>query len=86
MLGIGASHPDKDWPDEHWAEFVACLRRRTAGTVFLIGGDANFTRAQNFIAGAAGAAAVNACDLGLSEAAALLRLAPISSSARVPAR
>ena len=23
-LGIGASHPDKDWPDQHWAEFVAC--------------------------------------------------------------
>jgi heptosyltransferase-2 len=73
-LGIGASHPDKDWPDEHWAEFVSILRRRAAGTVFLIGGNANFTRAQNFIAGAAGAAAVNACDLGLAEAAALLRL------------
>ena len=23
VLGIGASHPDKDWPDEHWVEFVA---------------------------------------------------------------
>ena len=49
----------------------------SAGTVFLIGGAANFTRAQNFIAGSAGAAAVNACDLGLVEAAALLRHADL---------
>jgi lipopolysaccharide heptosyltransferase II len=77
VLGIGASHPDKDWPDEHWAEFVAMLRRRAAGTAFLVGGPANFARAQNFIAGSAGAAAINACDLGLVEAAALLRHADL---------
>ncbi len=23
VLGIGASHPDKDWPDDHWPEFLA---------------------------------------------------------------
>ncbi len=49
VLGIGASHPDKDWPDAHWAEFLALLRRNTAGTVFLIGGKVNSARAENFI-------------------------------------
>ncbi len=76
-LGVGASHPDKDWPDANWAEFIALLRRHAAGTVFLVGGAANFARAQNFIAGSAGASPVNACDLGLTEAAALLRLADV---------
>ncbi len=76
-LGIGASHPDKDWPDRHWAEFVSLLRRRIAGTVFLVGGPANFARAGNFIAASVGAPVINACDLGLAEAAALLRLADL---------
>ncbi len=76
-LGIGASHPDKDWPDAHWAEFLRLLRARAGGTVFLTGGGANIARAQNFIAGSAGAPAVNACDLGLAEAAALLRHADV---------
>ena len=75
-LGIGASHPDKDWPDAHWAEFVALLCRRTSGTVFLVGGNANAARAQGFVAGG-GPAAVNACALGLIEAAALLRHADL---------
>ncbi|HYA07924.1 MAG TPA: glycosyltransferase family 9 protein [Xanthobacteraceae bacterium] len=76
-LGLGASHPDKDWPDSHWAQFVALLRGRAAGTVFLVGGGMNQARAGNFIAHSAGAAAVNACDLSLVEAAALLRLADL---------
>ena len=74
-LGIGASHPDKDWPDQHWAEFVSLLRGRITGTVFLVGGPANFARAQSFVSASTGAAAVNACDLGLTEAVALLRFA-----------
>ncbi|HEX4410598.1 MAG TPA: glycosyltransferase family 9 protein [Xanthobacteraceae bacterium] len=73
VLGIGASHPDKDWPDDHWAAFTSALRERTAGTIFLIGGHANKERAEKFIAANTGAAAVNACDLGLIEATALLR-------------
>ena len=77
VLGIGASHPDKDWPDEHWADFVARLRQAASGTVFLIGGAANVSRAQGFIDNSAGAPAVNACGLGLTEAAALLRLADL---------
>lgn len=76
-LGIGASHPDKDWPDQHWAEFVAALRHRVNGAVFLVGGAGNFSRAKNFVAGSSGGAAVNACDLDLTEAAALLRLADL---------
>lgn len=76
-LGIGASHADKDWPDAHWADFVALLRRRARGTVFLVGGQANASRAENFIAASTGAAAINACGLGLVEAAALLRLADL---------
>jgi heptosyltransferase-2 len=76
-LGIGASHPDKDWPDTHWAEFLAGLRRRIAGTVFLVGGSINRARAEKFIALSSGAPVVNACDLALPEAAALLRQADL---------
>jgi len=74
VLGIGASHPDKDWPDAAWHEFLAGLD--TSGTVFLIGGPANAPRAEKFLAAAA-RAAINACDLPLIEAAALLRLADL---------
>jgi len=76
-LGIGASHPDKDWPDPQWAEFVALLRARAAGTLFLVGGGANAARAEKFMAASAGAPTVNACELSLVEAAALLRLADL---------
>jgi len=75
VLGIGASHPDKDWPDRAWTEFTGALH--TSGTVFLIGGPANAARAKNFIALSKSQQAVNACDLRLIEAAALLRLADL---------
>jgi heptosyltransferase-2 len=75
VLGIGASHPDKDWPDAAWREFLAGLN--TPGTIFLIGGRANTARAQNFTTATAGVRIVNACDLLLNEAAALLRLADL---------
>jgi heptosyltransferase-2 len=76
-LGLGASHPDKDWPDAHWAEFVGALRQRIQGTVFLVGGGMNGERAESFIAQSAGAPIVNACDLRLTDSAALLRLADL---------
>jgi heptosyltransferase II len=76
-LGLGASHPEKDWPDSHWAEFLAGLRRRVSGTVFLVGGTTNSARAEGFIAHSTGAPAVNACDLALPEAGALLRHADL---------
>ena len=76
-LGIGASHPDKDWPDTHWAEFLAGLRQRICGTAFLVGGSMNRGRAEKFIALSSGARVVNACDLALPDAAALLRHADL---------
>ena len=77
VLALGASHPDKDWPDAHWAALIDTLRRRTSGSVFLIGGADNAGRADALIARSAGAPAVNACDLSIVEAAALLRLADL---------
>jgi heptosyltransferase-2 len=77
VLGIGASDSARDWPDPYWAEFLAELRRRTVGTVFLIGGPDNTARAQHLVAQGAGAPVVNACDLRLGEAAALLHHADL---------
>jgi len=77
VVGLGASHPDKDWPQASWAEFVAGLRARTAGTVFLLGGDDSIGRADDLIAGSTGTDAINACGLKLVEAAALLQRADL---------
>jgi heptosyltransferase-2 len=77
VLGLGASHPSKDWPDAHWQTFIGALRRRMEGTLFLVGGPANAARADGFIAATAGARAINACGLGIAEAAALLRNADL---------
>ena len=77
VLGMGGSHPDKDWPDFFWLEFLAGLRRRCAGTIFLIGGPQNQARAKDLIEHTSGTAAINACDLKLIEAVALLRLADL---------
>jgi heptosyltransferase-2 len=77
VLGMGGSHPDKDWPDFFWLEFLAGLRRRCTGTIFLIGGRQNAARAQSLIEHSVGTAAINSCDLELIEAVALLRLADL---------
>jgi heptosyltransferase II len=78
VLGIGSSHPDKDWPDSYWAEFLTALHNRTNGTIFLIGGAQHAARAQELIAESVGAApVVDACDLKLIEAVALLRHADL---------
>ncbi len=77
VLGLGGSHPEKDWADASWAAFLDTLRRQTAGSVFLIGGAGNSERAAGLIAHSTGAATVNACDLSIVEAAALLRLADL---------
>jgi heptosyltransferase II len=74
-VGIGASHPDKDWPDATWREFLAVLR--TPGTVFLVGGLANDARAEKLVFATGSRQIVNACELRLIEAAALLRLADL---------
>jgi heptosyltransferase II len=74
-IGIGASHPEKDWPDDSWREFLRGLQ--TPGTVFLLGGPANEARAEQFVATSGSGQIVNACALPLIEAAALLRLADL---------
>ena len=79
VLGIGASHPDKDWPDEP----LGGISRpgcggATAGTVFLIGGNGELrARAELHRGKRLARATVNACELALTEAAALLRLADL---------
>jgi len=75
VIGIGASHPDKNWPDVTWREFLRGLR--TPGTVFLVGGPAYDAHAEKFISASGSSQIVNACDLRLIEAAALLRLADL---------
>lgn len=77
VLGIGGSHPDKDWPDTHWAAFLGLLRQQTAGTVLVVGGAANAARADAMIARTAGAPALNLCPLPIVEAAALMHLADL---------
>ena len=77
VLGLGASHPDKDWPQSHWRELMAALRQLASGTIFLIGGERNLARADDLLAASAGARAINACGLRLAEAAALLRQADL---------
>ena len=72
VLGIGSSGADKDWPVERWGELIAALRHRTPGTFFLIGGADFAARAGHLIQSAPGPA-VNACDLTIMEAVALLQ-------------
>ena len=73
VLGLGASHPTKDWSTSYWETFINALRDRVRGTIFLIGGQAQMERARQLIALTAGAQMVNACDLKVTEAAALLQ-------------
>lgn len=73
VLGIASSHPDKEWPDAHWRDFMPRLRALTEGTILLVGGAAQTARAQGLIASAQGADIVNACELTLIESAALLQ-------------
>jgi heptosyltransferase II len=77
VLGLGGSHPLKQWPAPTWVEFLAGLRRRFAGTVFLIGGVAQAPQAAELIARTAGAPVIDATALSIIEAAALLREADI---------
>ena len=77
VLGIGASDPNRDWPDDWWNEFLGAVRTRTPGTVFLIGGSKNSARATALIARSSGAPAVNACELQLVQSLALLHRADL---------
>lgn len=76
-IGIGAAHQDRDWPDLKWRQLIAELLRCSSGTLFIIGGPAGAARAQQFIADENCARVVNACELRLSETAALLHHAAL---------
>jgi lipopolysaccharide heptosyltransferase II len=77
VLGLGGSHPLKQWPAATWVEFVAELRRRCAGTIFMIGGPTQAPQATDLMARTAGTPVVDATALSLIEAAALLREADL---------
>ena len=85
VLGIGALHPEREWPQEYWLEFLAELRPHSAGTFFFIGGDDYTARAQNVIAHSELSGAINACNLGLVKRShySIMR---ICSSAPIPAQ
>jgi heptosyltransferase-2 len=72
VFGIGALHAEREWPHQNWVEFLAELRHHGPGTFFFIGGDGYTARAQNLIAQSKLTAAINACNLSLIEAIALL--------------
>ncbi len=76
-VGLGGSHPTRDWPDDRWASLIAGMRARSAGTVFIVGGPESAARAQLLVAPGTGARAVNACGLKLAETAALLHHADL---------
>jgi heptosyltransferase II len=77
VLGVGASHPVRDWPDEHSAQLLAELPKLTQGTTFLIGGSEQAARANALIARSRNAAAINACEAPIAETLALLRHADL---------
>jgi heptosyltransferase II len=77
VVALGGSHPAKDWPAQHWMQFISGLRARMSGTLFVIGGPDHAAQAQHLIAVTQGAPTVNACDLTILEAAALMRNADL---------
>jgi heptosyltransferase-2 len=76
VLGLGASHPDKDWPDVHWRALMTGLRQMSRASLLVIGGLAWRARADRIIA-AAGVDALNACELPIVSAAALCKRADL---------
>jgi heptosyltransferase II len=77
IVGIGALHPEREWPHEYWVELLPELRRHSNGSFFFIGGPDYTTPAQNLIAQTNLNLAVNACNLSLIEAIALLHHADL---------
>jgi heptosyltransferase II len=77
VMGIGALHTEREWPREYWVEFLAKLRRDSCGTFFFIGGGDYTERAQSLITQTELTRAVNACNLSIVEAIALLHHADL---------
>lgn len=76
-LGLGASHPSKDWPDSHWLALLRLLGPEAAGSVFLIGGPAWQARARGLIERSGLRTLVDASDLPVMQSAALLKRADL---------
>jgi heptosyltransferase II len=76
-VGLGGSHPVRDWPDDRWATLIAGMRARSAGTVFIVGGPESSPRAERLVTQGSGARTVNACGLKLDETVALLHHADL---------
>jgi heptosyltransferase II len=77
VLGMGSLHAEREWPHEYWVELLPELRRHSNGSFFFIGGPDYTTPAQNLIAQTNLNLAVNACNLSLIEAIALLHHADL---------
>jgi heptosyltransferase II len=77
IVGIGALHAEREWPHEYWVKLLPELRRHSNGSFFFIGGPDYITPAQNLIAQTNLNLAVNACNLSLIEAIALLHHADL---------
>jgi heptosyltransferase-2 len=77
VLALGASLAAKDWADANWTVLLNEVRRRHAGTVFFVGGPEQSARAAALIARSGWPSVINACDLTIIEAAALMRLADL---------
>lgn len=80
VLGLGASHPDKDWPDEYWRALLQGLTQRLTGSVLMVGGTSWRSRADRLIADS-GTTAINACELPVMNAAALMQRADLFAGA-----
>lgn len=80
VLALGASHADKDWPDEHWRVLLQELSRKARATIIMIGGASWGSRADRIFV-EAGVEAINACDLSIMKAAALLKRADLFGGA-----
>jgi len=72
VLGLGASHPDKDWPDAHWRALMQELAQHSMGSVVVVGGASWQARADRLIADS-GTNTINACELPIMDAAALIQ-------------
>jgi heptosyltransferase-2 len=77
VLGLGALHAEREWPHEYWVKLLAELRPHSSGTFFFIGGADYTARAQSVIAQSNLSEAINACNLSLVEAIALLHHADL---------
>jgi heptosyltransferase II len=76
-IALGASSPERDWTSAQWTTFLGTIRQGAKGTIFLVGGPSNASRAAALIRATSGVETINACDLPLVESAALMQHADL---------